>query len=558
MKKKIIVVLCAAIIGSTTIPASKVFAEENNYGGLNLSWEAAGKTRGFTEFSGIYTGEVVQGQGISYYVSNDGSDSNDGKSEDKPYRTVKKAMEALKAGDTLYLREGTYSEQINVTKSGTKDNYITIKPYPGEEVILDYSNTKITTGINIDSKSYVTVEGLTIQNITETSADSAVGILVCGTSSNINIKNCTLTNIKAKSTKGNANVILVAGNSTKAPVSNIRVEGNKIYNCVCGWSESLTVNGNSQYVDVINNRIDNVGNIGIDIAGSFGVCSDSSLDQARYVYVAGNVVSNSNSPNARSAGIYADGSRNVWFNGNTVYNSQSGIEVAGESKGLASGSIVVSNNLLYNNSQVSMIFGAYEPNTGVVKNIEVYNNTVYHTGSDQVIEVSIIDGLKIKNNIFYSTSNVKILDSGSFSTSQVKNLNFDNNVVYGLKSTGIYYNKKSYTLKDFSKLLNGENIEKDPMFINVGTDFSLSPASPCIDKGDNDIEIGRVDILGNNRIVNGIDIGAYEFIEDEIIEDDTTNDDEIDNGTTDDDVTDDSTDDNDSVGDDTVNDGITD
>ena len=48
--------------------------------------------------------------GASYYVSSAGSDSNDGKSLKKAWRTLKRGVRDLKAGDTLYVAEGVYNE----------------------------------------------------------------------------------------------------------------------------------------------------------------------------------------------------------------------------------------------------------------------------------------------------------------------------------------------------------------------------------------------------------------------------------------------------------------
>ena len=48
-------------------------------------------------------------------------------------------------------------------------------------------------------------------------------------------------------------------------------------------NEAVTVNGNSEYVNVINNRIENIGNIGLDFAGHFLMLVKIVLfDQARY------------------------------------------------------------------------------------------------------------------------------------------------------------------------------------------------------------------------------------------------------------------------------------
>ena len=69
------------------------------------------------------------------YVSKEGDDSNDGTLEN-PYLTITKAAEVAVAGDTVYIREGTYKETLAPLNSGTAANPIIFQSYPGERVII--------------------------------------------------------------------------------------------------------------------------------------------------------------------------------------------------------------------------------------------------------------------------------------------------------------------------------------------------------------------------------------------------------------------------------------
>lgn len=83
------------------------------------------------------------------YVATNGNDSNDG-SEGKPFATVQKAKDAIKAmkaagtlpegGVTVYLRGGTYYIEEGMTfteeDSGKEGSVITYTSYPGEEVTI--------------------------------------------------------------------------------------------------------------------------------------------------------------------------------------------------------------------------------------------------------------------------------------------------------------------------------------------------------------------------------------------------------------------------------------
>jgi hypothetical protein len=77
-----------------------------------------------------------------YYVSPTGSDSNPG-TQASPFATVQKANNSAAAGDTIWMRAGTYNTtgQITLSKSGTSDtNRTKIWAYPGEVPVIDFSN----------------------------------------------------------------------------------------------------------------------------------------------------------------------------------------------------------------------------------------------------------------------------------------------------------------------------------------------------------------------------------------------------------------------------------
>lgn len=79
----------------------------------------------------------------SYYVSPSGNDANAG-TESSPFKTLVKAFSMLKAGNTLYIRGGTYTAPATgwqFTNSGTASQPITVTNYPGERVVLNTDNS---------------------------------------------------------------------------------------------------------------------------------------------------------------------------------------------------------------------------------------------------------------------------------------------------------------------------------------------------------------------------------------------------------------------------------
>ena len=84
----------------------------------------------------FFAGAGFAGQ---YYVSTTGDDANAG-TEREPFRSIQKAADVMKAGDSCYIRGGRYHEAVVINKlKGTEDKPITFTAYPGEKVILDGS-----------------------------------------------------------------------------------------------------------------------------------------------------------------------------------------------------------------------------------------------------------------------------------------------------------------------------------------------------------------------------------------------------------------------------------
>lgn len=458
------------------------------------------------------------------YVATNGSDSNTG-TIDKPYATVYYAISKAKAGTVIYVRGGTYNQNIVVTKSGTKDNYIQIKNYPNEKPIFDHTNYSTDGGAMIDfsNANYVHIEGLTLchKNLV---SHSGYGIKM-NKGKYIILKNIEIYDINVPdptSSKVGANAIILYANDASNPISNILIDSCYIHDCQTGWSEGISVNGNSEYVNVINSRIENIGNIGLDFAGHFNACKDSSLDQARYCTAVGNVVKGCVSPNATSYGLYNDGGRNNTFDRNIVTECSGGIEIGSEEGGAYADypvkGVVVKNNLVYNNIQAGISVGGYDnENTGIVCDTKVYNNTLVNNGNDnegKELGVNKVNGLDVRNNIFYksSTSATKELIKIRFDETLASNITFGGNCYYSPYAKDKFkVSRYGVTTVGFDnwKTLSGETgIYADPIFTD---NYNIDKNSPCVNAGDNTVDVGFYDLLNNYRNVDNIDIGCYEY-----------------------------------------------
>jgi len=112
-------------------------------------------------------GSVDEGclTGDAYYVDKDGiggtcSDGGPG-TIDQPWCSIDKANSTLQAGETVYIRAGTYQETIRPDNSGSSDTTrITYTNYNGENVTF----TQSVYCLRLIDKSYLTVTGIKFYN----------------------------------------------------------------------------------------------------------------------------------------------------------------------------------------------------------------------------------------------------------------------------------------------------------------------------------------------------------------------------------------------------------
>lgn len=77
----------------------------------------------------------AQAGSSSFYVAPWGANTNPG-TKAKPWRTIQKALNNLKAGQTAYVRRGTYREAATFSRSGSASDPITLSAYPGERPVV--------------------------------------------------------------------------------------------------------------------------------------------------------------------------------------------------------------------------------------------------------------------------------------------------------------------------------------------------------------------------------------------------------------------------------------
>lgn len=99
-----------------------------------------------------------------YFVDPLGDDRNNG-SLASPWKTLQYAINNLKPGDELLIREGTYKEYVSLKKSGTNEKPIRVSVFQGEEAILNGAGIFWKYGFNFEfGVSFVVLSGLKVKN----------------------------------------------------------------------------------------------------------------------------------------------------------------------------------------------------------------------------------------------------------------------------------------------------------------------------------------------------------------------------------------------------------
>ncbi len=424
--------------------------------GFGLTWRGPGAAMASTGLAEPEAGAV-------YWVSPDGDDGNPG-TEGRPWRTVQKAAETLKAGETALIRQGVYAEHVVVANSGTEDGPITFQACPGEKPALDATGLERSWGIfEMHGKSHVRIVGLELCN-----ADRGQGGVVARGCSHIQIRNCRTFNTGASG-------ILVW------ECDHVIIDGNEVERaCQRGGEESVTVKFSSDTVQVSNNHIHHTGHEGIDVK-----------EGSRNVRVFNNHIHH-----AERQGLYADAwdreTCNIEFFNNVVHDCGFGIAVCSEQGGRLHG-IRIYNNLIYSNAGPGMIFSHWtRAEVCPVDDVWFVNNTVHNNGhgwgGGVVLENDDARAIVVRNNIL-SGNSVQILVNQEPAEATI-----DHNLIHGTSGAA-----------------GDDCVAADPLFANPEEgDFHLREGSPAIDRGSGD-GAPEFDLEGDPRPCGqGVDIGAYE------------------------------------------------
>jgi parallel beta-helix repeat protein len=429
-----------------------------------------------------------------YYVSPSGSNANSGSST-SPWQTITYGFGRLNAGDTLWVRSGTYNETLTIwNKNGTSTAWYTVKAYTGEKPVMDGTGKSgngvvVIGGDNPSASSYIRIEGLEIKN-------GGVNGIFLYDAHHIELLN----NDVHHNTKRGISVTTASG-SAFGTTHHVLVQGNDVHHNVlentsltaASWQQGLsTIRADS--VDVIGNKVHENYGEGLDIIQSDNALVSQNevwdnfsvniyLDNAQYTKVDRNFVAHGIS--ATPSSFYRSG------------NPASGIYIANEwySFQNPSTNLTITNNIVLR-TRLGIAYSNSEYGGGLHQTL-IANNTVFET--DNLLlwfengTTDVHTTTTVQNNIFYAKTGT--------------------NYAYGTSSGITYISNNWYNGNSSSRKTGLNDVLTNPNFASPGTlnaiSYKLTSGSGCIDTGTTHSSV-TTDHWGTARGVL-YDIGAHEY-----------------------------------------------
>jgi len=437
----------------------------------------------------------------AYYVATTGNDSNPG-TQAFPWRTIQKAANTALAGDTVYVRGGTYNEQVTINShSGSADNWITFTAYPGETPIVDGTGISMMTSygcingglFDVRSVSYIKITGFKIQN------SGYAAIYACATQNPITGEEYINPPCHYITFEGNT-----CYNTHAAPIIMFGLGISNATNYVCK-NNIIEYGHNSDDIWAHEGISVGCGVNGFEISGNTVSNSRWGVVDAKNGAFNGNIFGNTFTTSEYGA-VYIDGygkgAENINVYNNVIHDMSdkdtwcNGINVASEEGGLTK-NIRIYNNLIYNNPGTALRTASYS--TGPVQDVIFTNNTCYNNGIGNAdrggihLEYDAATGVVVRNNIFSQNNAYQIYSADADAV-------IEYNLIDGFRG--------------YSGETCGTNyVEGDPMFVNPsGLDFHIQSTSIAKDHGTSLSFVPSTDYDGISRPQgNAYDIGAYEY-----------------------------------------------
>lgn len=429
------------------------------------------------------------------------------------FTRIQDALDAAQPGDTIRVRSGIYPETVVFRRGGAPGAPLVLEAWPGERPILDGGSGSRPDIIRLDDVSHVRVSGFELRGLR--GVDDGSGIRITGAGTAIEIRDNRIHDLRGRNAMG----ITVYG-TRPAPISDLVVEGNVIFDCEVAPSEALTLNGNIDGFLVAGNDVHDVNNIGIDVIGGERDIQPDRTLAARNGTIHGNRVARARSSygGGYAAGIYVDGGRDIVVERNVVTESDLGIEIGAENPGVVARDIRVRNNVLFANEKACLVFGGYAASRGRVRASRFTHNTCWgndtrRSGNGE-LWIQYAEDNVVSHNIFHATAAGVLLTTWRGNLGNV----LDHNLWYTTGTPRFVWNGATQTSLAAFRDASGQEaagLFADPDFAAPQRgDFHLRAGSPAIDTGDPGFlpTTGETDFEGGARVGGPrVDRGADEF-----------------------------------------------
>ena len=314
-----------------------------------------------------------------YYVAANGSDANPG-TQLRPFRTIQHGLNvAVRPGDVVRVRAGTYEGGITFPVDGTASRPIVLENYPGERPFISGADGVAQKLVRIFNRSHVRFRGFEVGDLSATSPFESGAIFVEGYGGDIEISGNYVHDVEPKAhTYANGRAIQVRGYYQSRSLQHILVSGNEIDRCRVEDGNVLEISGNSAQVRVLGNRMREDAGIALNITGGTKPPRYTRWDvQVRDVVVDANDVDDT--LGAGAIGLYIQAAKDAEVRRNRVQHSSWGLYVTSEYPGVHSQAIVVADNFIAHNAEAGLLIGSPFFPTAVLGAI-VHGNTVIGNG----------------------------------------------------------------------------------------------------------------------------------------------------------------------------------
>ena len=379
--KKLFVVLCILFV-AIAMTGFSITTHYYKGNGSTIDYFQKGKIKRNSE-------EIVENTD-SKYVSPNGKNSNAGTLA-KPWKTIQYAVDQVKAGETIYVMNGTYRERVILHKSGDSKNPITIKNYSNHKPIIEGKGITWWSDsdgalFEISGKSNWIIEGIHLQNsYAQGFGDDYTDISAGTRSENVTIRNSSITYA------GGPGVYFVRSKNIVIDGVTVTKTNKNLMN------EAITIS-NSDRFEIKNSRVIDSYKEGIDIktGSSNGSIHDNFID------------------NAKGVGIYIDAYDAYQSNIDVYNNTITTINGAGISTGAERGgtleNVTIRNNIVYDSLRGYNVV-TNDSASGMnpeLRNITIRNNISFNNKFTGVYVSDLINNVLIENNIFYQSSGAEV------------------------------------------------------------------------------------------------------------------------------------------------------